>query len=118
MTKTIRFIGMLLMAVLMGVGFTACSDDDDVSASDIVGKWYMEGEDDYYMVFSSDGTGYEYDEGSTGQFEYSLNGNTLHIVWHDGSNDVVDIRVKISGNKMTCRNLTDDQGEFILVRDE
>jgi len=116
MTKTFRFLGMVLMAVLIGAGLTACSDDDDVSASDIVGKWYMEGEDDYYIVFSSDGTGYEYSEGSTGRFEYSLSGSTLHIVWHDGSDDVVDLSVKISGDKMTCRNLTDDTGWFTLLR--
>jgi len=29
MTKTFRFIGMVLMAVLVSIGFTACSSDDD-----------------------------------------------------------------------------------------
>lgn len=116
--KQLRFFYVALVAVLLCAGFAACSDDDnDNSISDIVGKWYMdEYDDDYYIVFNSDGTGYEYDEGSRGSFEYTLNGNILHLVWHDGSDDVVDIRIKISGNKMTCRNITDDQGEFTLTR--
>jgi len=43
MTKTLRFIGMVLMAVLVSVSFAACSsddDDDNVSgSSSIVGSW-------------------------------------------------------------------------------
>lgn len=107
---------MALMAILLSFSFAACSDEDDYSSSDIVGKWYYDDETSDYMVFNSDGTGYEYYYGSRDSFEYTLNGNNLHIIWHDGSDDVVDIRIKISGNTMTCRNLTDDQGEFTLTR--
>lgn len=117
--KQLRFLYAALFAVLLCTGFTACSDDEeDYSGSDIVGKWYMDeyGEDSY-IVFSSDGTGYSYYVGDgIGRFEYTLNGNILHIVWLDGSDDIVDIRVKINGNTMTCRNLTDDEGEFTLTR--
>lgn len=117
--KQLRFFYFALIAILLCAGFTACSDDDeDVQSSDIVGKWYMEeyGEDSY-LVFNADGTGYSYYiEDGTDRFEYTLNGNILHIVWLDGSDDVVDIRVKINGDTITCRNLTDDEGEFTLKR--
>lgn len=44
--KTLRFIGMALIAVIMCVNFAACSDDeeDDKSggAANLVGKWKIE----------------------------------------------------------------------------
>jgi len=41
MTKTFRFIGMVLMAVLVSVSFAACSDEDDNSGAidNYVGTW-------------------------------------------------------------------------------
>ena len=46
--KTLRFIGVALLTVLMSVGFSACGDDNendggDISAS-IEGKWYLKSE--------------------------------------------------------------------------
>ena len=43
--KTLRFIGMALVAVILSVSFTACSDDDEDesgSAASLVGKWKIE----------------------------------------------------------------------------
>lgn len=43
--KTYRLIGMALFAVLMSVGFTACSgSDDDDNGGDIEGTWYLKTE--------------------------------------------------------------------------
>ena len=42
--KTLRFIGMAIIAVIMSVNFTACSSDDDEeneSNSPLVGTWIM-----------------------------------------------------------------------------
>ena len=40
--KTLRFIGMLLCAVMLSVSATSCSDDDkDPDGSDIEGTWIM-----------------------------------------------------------------------------
>lgn len=42
--KTLRFIGMAIIAVIMSVNFVACSSDDDdenESNSPLVGTWMM-----------------------------------------------------------------------------
>ena len=38
--KTLRFIGMAIVAIIMSVNFVACSDDDDDNP--IVGTWRSE----------------------------------------------------------------------------
>ena len=38
--KTLRFIGMALVAIIMSVNFVACSDDDeDIDVSQLEGTW-------------------------------------------------------------------------------
>jgi len=114
MTKTLRFIGMVLMAVLIGAGFTACSDDDDDSVtSAIVGKWYWTGEDNgTYVVFKSNGSGYEYDnkEDETYVFCWKMTDNILFISWGEEADwdDADSWNVVISGNKMTWTDI--DEG--------
>jgi len=69
MTKTFRFIGMALMAVLVGASLAACSSDDDSSGSGtnvsssaqkFIGYWTTNGggNSEYleYMAFFPDGT--------------------------------------------------------------
>lgn len=42
--RTLRFIGMAIVAVIMSVNFAACSDDDEEESTptteNIVGQWY------------------------------------------------------------------------------
>ena len=58
--KTLRVIGMALVAISMSVNFVACSDDDDDNP--IVGTWRCEvvddgkGYSDSY-TFNADGSG-------------------------------------------------------------
>ena len=56
--KTLRFIGMAIVAIIMSVNFVACSDDDDDNP--IVGTWRSEvdnyGYSDSY-TFNADGSG-------------------------------------------------------------
>lgn len=43
--KTLRFIGMAIIAVIMSVNFMACGDDDEEeggNAASLVGKWKIE----------------------------------------------------------------------------
>lgn len=50
--KTIRFIGMALIAMLMCMNFTACSSDDDENGGDnnsIVGFWKITSYDDDFF---------------------------------------------------------------------
>lgn len=43
MKKTFRILGMMLMAVVISMGMTACSEsDDDAVKAEIYGKWYTE----------------------------------------------------------------------------
>lgn len=37
--KTLRFLGMTLLMVMLAANFTACSDDEDEPNSPIVGTW-------------------------------------------------------------------------------
>ena len=45
--KTLRFIGMAVIAVIMSVNFMACSDDDDEDdkqSNTIIGTWEVTGD--------------------------------------------------------------------------
>ena len=49
--KTLRLIGMAIVAVIMSVNFTACSDDDDEGegkslSEKLVGHWVLTYEED------------------------------------------------------------------------
>lgn len=64
----------LLLLLLVGVGFAACSDDNDEkqsSNSGLVGSWYYQDDDEYELItFNSNATGtwyesYVYDDGDT-----------------------------------------------------
>ena len=41
--KTLRFLGMTLLMVMLAVNFTACSDDEDeqtiIEQANLIGKW-------------------------------------------------------------------------------
>ena len=38
--KTLRFIGMAVVAIIMSLNFAACSDDDeDIDVSQLEGTW-------------------------------------------------------------------------------
>ena len=57
--KTLRFIGMALVAIMMSVNFAACSDDDDDNS--IVGVWQNDDEGEHLrLTFNADGSGEEY----------------------------------------------------------
>ena len=119
--KTLRFIGMALVAIIMSVNFVACSDDDDEITSDnLVGRWVMihqqgyekyenmpnlneewngapEGDDFVNFTFNADGT---FDEGEGGK--WTLHGNTLTLkYYYNGEVDeVYDLKVlELSSSK-------------------
>lgn len=63
--KTLRLIGMAILAVVLSVNFAACSDDDEETANDELFSiitstaWEQDGDNDIFVV-SSDGTGFIY----------------------------------------------------------
>ena len=108
--KTLRFIGMALVAIIMSVNFVACSDDDD---NPIVGTWRSEvdnyGYSDSY-TFNADGSGIwqEFKDGKqidSESFKYSLDGDKITFTWSDG--ETYTSTFSISGNRLTIKDNSD-----------
>ena len=85
--KTLRFIGMAIVAIIMSVNFVACSDDDDDNP--IVGTWRSEvdnyGYSDSY-TFNADGSGiwqeFKGDKQTDSEsFKYSVDGDKITFTW-------------------------------------
>ena len=51
--KTLRFIGMAIVAIIMSVNFVACSDDDEEDnrplAEKIIGHWVLTYEEGFII---------------------------------------------------------------------
>ncbi len=96
--KTLKYLSFLLFAFVLSAGFASCSDDDEgVDSSAIVGKWEITWSEGYerdsedpeyddewseavggiYVVFNSDGTGYEEDESDP--FTWTLEGDKITV---------------------------------------
>lgn len=112
--KTLRLIGMAIVAIVMSVNFAACSDDDDdFNTDDLVGLWEgvtsefeekengqvvdkdTESLDDQRIRFNSDGTATSYyKSGSTWVVEdegtWSVKDGKIYMR-ADGEEDVVKI---------------------------
>ncbi|MDE6231567.1 MAG: hypothetical protein K2M37_08120 [Muribaculaceae bacterium] len=61
MKKTFRLFGLLMMAVILSLGMSACSDDDGVADPsthdpELVGLWAEKGDPDNTILFESNGT--------------------------------------------------------------
>ena len=126
--RTLRFLGMTLLMVMLAVNFTACSDDEEeqtiIDQANLIGKWQSTWEkihkvengkevvtsDEAYTnglrEFKADGT---CTEGS----RWSLNGNKLTISYDDGYSDVLTIN-ELTANKLVLAfedwDNTDDGG--------
>lgn len=99
--RTLRLFKMAMIAILIGVNLTACSDDDegedyvsDDPVTDIVGSWkyvrefgYNDGEEyseqrsgNQIWVFKSDGTlTYTDRDGDTNRSKWSIKDKTLTV---------------------------------------
>ena len=122
--KTLRFLGMTLLMVMLAANFTACSDDDDedktvIEQANLIGKWKSTWEkihkvengkevvtsDEAYTnglwEFKSDGTCIEsyVDGGHTETSRWSLKDNKLTISYSDGYSDVLTIN-ELTANKL------------------
>ena len=80
--KTLRFIGMTLLMVVLCLNFTACGDDDDDDPSNpLVGVWQNDDEGEHLRwTFRNDGSGEEhlfYDDDDTDKYTININGNTM-----------------------------------------
>ena len=88
--KTFRFIGMALLAMVLSVSFTACSDDDDkdeiTSNNFLIGVWIESWYDDI-IEFRADRSGYyaEFlDDTEVAPFSWTYKDGMLTYVMADG----------------------------------
>jgi len=123
MTKTFRFIGMVLMAVLIGAGFTACSDDDDNigNVSDIYGTWettHSEGweidDGELYDKWDMDASELK-EEGEAERYTFTEDGKVTMYYW-SGSRWYLDetCDYTISGNKLRIEDY-DSEGDLVIT---
>ena len=111
--KTFRLIGMALLAVVMCVNFTSCSDDDDNANSAIQGTQEYtsstdEGLNSGYFTFKSDGSLIWNDgEDITSNNSYILQLDKLKIILNDNDDYLIGTIV-FSGNKATYNDTWHD----------
>lgn len=126
MKKTFRFFGVIMCIMLMAVGLSACSgDDDDDKNSSIVGTW--ETSLDGYttqMTFNSNGSclwkewnNSNPSDTDTDKGTYKVEGNKLSIWWDSEADENLEegpltVTFSISGNKMT----TSENGGTVWTR--
>ena len=121
--KTLRFIGMAIVAIIMSVNFAACSDDDEDDnrplVEKLIGHWvltYEEGfekdfehpekdECEYFgnFTFREDGTYSEYDLDGTSNPQsiekWEVNGDVITLI--EDEYEQYDLKVlEISSNKL------------------
>ena len=95
--KTLRYIGMAILAVILSVNFAACSDDDEWNTESdnlqeiIVGAWAQDGDDDI-LVINADGTGIGYEDSQC----YEQNEICYTFTW-TRNNEWVDVRIDFYG---------------------
>lgn len=101
--KTLRFLGMTLLMVMLAVNFTACSDDEDEPNSPIVGTW-IGGEVGYNfeetLIFNNNGTG-NWDEDS---FKYTLSSNKVVLDYGDRSPEILTYSISSNTLNMTAED--------------
>lgn len=111
--KTLRFIGMAIVAIIMSVNFAACSDDDDDNP--IIGTWRSEVDSYGYsdsFTFNTDGSGIwqEYrnnNQTDSDTFKYSIDGDKVTFAWTDG--ETYTSTFSISDNRLTIKDGEDSE---------
>ena len=119
--KQIKHLAFLMLALTFALGFTACGDDDDddtpSDSQSIVGKWKCTHDaygdlwdDPYYIIFKSDGTGYEYfEDEDVWRFEYVATSTKLTLYYDDDSTpDILTYSITSNGKKLTIIGMDDD----------
>ena len=90
--KTLRFIGMALLAVVLSVSFSSCSDDDDddgssYSVNDVTGVWQcvsQTGDENEYKFIDGDHIKFFSDDYVGEEDVPEVTGKNCYINWIDG----------------------------------
>ncbi len=121
--KTLRYIGMALLAVVLCVNFAACSDDDEDDVQTLSGTTWkivssddedMEGTSGATVAFKTDGTVKFNPDAGWNYARWTLNGNTLKIVLGEqNADDYIEGQISVNGNMATYRyHWADCDGEW------
>ena len=135
--KTLRFIGMAIIAVVISVNFVACSSDDDddenESNSPLVGTWVnienrnsVEYKD--VMTINADGTGSDaiyingqLDKDGVDNFKYTYDEKSKVFtgIWEedsDGESDVYSMHVhELTSSTLVLVEDMDEEGEGAVI---
>lgn len=106
--RTLRFIGMAIVAVIMSINFAACSDDDEKEATTTIeGTWKYTSSSDEDLrsgtfTFKNDG-GLVWNDGeeTSSNCSYTLSNNKLKIVLNQ--DDYIEGTITISNNQATFK---------------
>lgn len=123
--KTLRFIGMAIVAIIMSVNFAACSDDDDdIDVAELLGLWepihaegYWTEDDGTRTPFDRDINAASNDEDYT-RIEFLGEGIYKAYYYYNGwqTEDAEDnLTYQISGNKIQIKNNTDNEVEESVI---
>ena len=104
--KTFRFLGMALVAVVLGFAMSSCENDDNVDPYKdypqlIVGKWFNFTPDaSMFLNYQADGTknvvGWDKDHGWIEMNgTYNLEGNQLVELYNDADGSTIEISSKV-----------------------
>ena len=124
--KTLRFIGMAIIAIIMSVNFTACSDDDEdeKQSNTIIGTWKVTGDSDsdeeynaigeVYTFYSNGTVSVEY-KGGSDVYNYKLNSdNTILSIDYEDGDGYEEMYLEITGNRMKW-TYVNYAGEYLIL---
>ena len=127
--KTLRFIGMAVIAVIMSVNFMACSDDDhedDKQSNTIIGTWEVTGDSDSdeehnaigeIYTFYSNGTVLNEWENDFYTYNYKLNSdNTILSIDYEDGDGYEEMYLEITDNKLMKWTYVNYEGEYLILK--
>lgn len=117
--KTLRFIGMTLLAIVLCVNFAACSDDDEPEQGNnpLIGTWISEPStvnlthDYYQIVFQNNGTATGTNFGSDGENR----GSVSFTYTYDEATDMLHMTETATGGSVTYAINSVDKNEISLT---
>ena len=119
---------MAVIAVIMSVNFTACSDDDedDKQSNTIIGTWEVTGDSDsdeeYNAIgeiytFYSNGTVLNEWENDFYTYNYKLNSdNTILSIDYEDGDGYEEMYLEITDNKLMKWTYVNYEGEYLILK--
>ena len=119
---------MAIVAVIMSVNFTACSDDDedDKQSNTIIGTWEVTGDSDSdeeyngigeIYTFYSNGTVLNEWENDFYTYNYKLNSdNTILSIDYEDGDGYEEMYLEITDNKLMKWTYVNYEGEYLILK--